>query len=229
MPLLLSLLYYGMCVRLSILHWLCSRKNSKKMAFKCQFTFMYTTKTASVGETGLHIYVYVERKPWQIAHRIRMCVCMQFGKIGWSKCRYYDSSQSTLLLKGAACTIYIHAVHIQSIIHPLGPFCVSSLLYAFHTDGRFLLSENHIASPIVHTHIDASRRPAIVRLRHMQFVLHLALLNLYAVLCFFLGSFSLGTYWYYCLQSHPNSLSTHDVHNATLEQWHLDTSKSLER
>lgn len=148
------------------------------------------------------------------------CVCMQLGCIGCLTWHYYDSPQSALLLRRVA---FIRAVLIDSTIHPLGRFFASSVLYEFYRWSISFARDLH-RLPIV-----ANMSHCINTTSNCSFVphavhFHMELLNFYSVLCFSL-SILLGTYCYYCLQSHPNSLSTHDVHNATLKQWHFDMSR----
>lgn len=199
------------------------RKNSKKMAFKCQFIFMYTTKTESVGKSGLHIYV--KRKPWQIAHR--MYAIRIYWLVELSLLRFPTIS-SVILLKGG---VWTYSVHIHSIVHPL---CLFSRLftaivhlvvlhYMYFTDGWFLSPEIYIDSTLSYIWMHQYNQKSFVCTTCSSFSHGIAqfLLRFLFIL--------LGTHCYYCLQSHPNSLSTHDEHNATLKQWHLDMSKSLER
>lgn len=126
---------------------------------------------------------------------------------------------SSVTTKGG---IYTCSAHWLDYSPTRSIFFASSVLYEFYRWSISFARDLHrlpIAnmSHCINTTSNCSFVPHAVHF-------HMELLNFYSVLCFFLSIF-VRTYCYYCLQSHPNSLSTHDVHNATLKQWHFDMSR----
>lgn len=104
-------------------------------------------------------------------------------------------------------------------IHPLRRIFTSSVLYEFYRWSISFARELHrIPAVNMSRCITAtSNRSFVPHAVHF----HMKLLNFHCVVCF-PSRFVLGTCCSDCLQSHLNSLSTHDKHNATLEQWHFD-------